>query len=634
MMEVETSLGDPTHIVQDMDLIETLWRQDIDLGIGKEVFDLNLRRELEREREIELQKQREKQKELELIQYKLEQERRQQAQTWLTQNYIQDGETGEWIPVNSSINTSVSHQELQPNTSEQDLSFDEAFRILDGVAPLPDGTLEDYIENVTNINSSYLGNAQADIDDLIETSLGFNNTEVNGVVPSEDDAQRQADLQQCLDDLVSVLYPNGTSSSNSEPMDTAEMSPVDMLPSEDNSVLLQNATLPQPIINSSVPIQQFQNNTFLPPGDPYTNNTMPQAGMASPVVWNTGDVLFPNMTTPMNQTDPLDGVEDLLPDLLADSELDNITLDVDDMELTDSLQCLQMADETSSDSAVSSMGSMASPIQDFNETSTLGSVSPFDGVEGATGGTEFDTSGSSKLGKYDPDDFSYSYSPYDTGDYSGQTNYSSSSNETHGFQPADLNQVQHNHSYPLQPGAQPKDVAKATSSKPRQKGPHSRDEKRALEMKLPMSVQTIIGAPVDEFNELMSKYKLSEPQLQLIRDIRRRGKNKVAAQNCRKRKLDSITTLEDDLNSLKATRDKLQHERYLIDKQTRDMKGRYNQLYQEVFQSLRDDHGQPYDPSEFSLQETSDGNVFLVPRNTTADHSQRKEPGRKKKEKK
>lgn len=64
----------------------------------------------------------------------------------------------------------------------QDLSFEEAFRILDGVAPLPDGTLEDYIQNVTNINSSYLDNTQADIDELIETSIGFNNTEVNGVV--------------------------------------------------------------------------------------------------------------------------------------------------------------------------------------------------------------------------------------------------------------------------------------------------------------------------------------------------------------------------------------------------------------------------------------------------------------------
>ena len=49
-----------TVFFQDLDLIEVLWRQDIDLGIGKEVFDPNLRRELEREREIELQKDRQK----------------------------------------------------------------------------------------------------------------------------------------------------------------------------------------------------------------------------------------------------------------------------------------------------------------------------------------------------------------------------------------------------------------------------------------------------------------------------------------------------------------------------------------------------------------------------------------------
>lgn len=41
-------------------MIDVLWRQDIDLGVGKEMFDVNLRRELEREREIELQKERQK----------------------------------------------------------------------------------------------------------------------------------------------------------------------------------------------------------------------------------------------------------------------------------------------------------------------------------------------------------------------------------------------------------------------------------------------------------------------------------------------------------------------------------------------------------------------------------------------
>ena len=46
--------------MQDLDLIEVLWRQDVDLGVGKEVFDPNLRKELEHEREIELRKEQDK----------------------------------------------------------------------------------------------------------------------------------------------------------------------------------------------------------------------------------------------------------------------------------------------------------------------------------------------------------------------------------------------------------------------------------------------------------------------------------------------------------------------------------------------------------------------------------------------
>lgn len=55
----------------------------------------------------------------------------------------------------------------------------------------------------------------------------------------------------------------------------------------------------------------------------------------------------------------------------------------------------------------------------------------------------------------------------------------------------------------------------------------NRDEKRARSMNIPMSVNDIINLPMDEFNERLSKYDLSEAQLSLIRDIRRRGKNKV-----------------------------------------------------------------------------------------------------------
>ena len=55
----------------------------------------------------------------------------------------------------------------------------------------------------------------------------------------------------------------------------------------------------------------------------------------------------------------------------------------------------------------------------------------------------------------------------------------------------------------------------------------SRDEKRARSLNIPISVFDIINLPMDEFNERISKYDLSDSQLSLIKDIRRRGKNKV-----------------------------------------------------------------------------------------------------------
>ena len=66
-------------------------------------------------------------------------------------------------------------------------------------------------------------------------------------------------------------------------------------------------------------------------------------------------------------------------------------------------------------------------------------------------------------------------------------------------------------------------------------------------MGLPIQVKDIIDLPMDEFNDLLSKHELTEEQLTLCRDIRRRGKNKVAAQNCRQRKLEQIEELGEEL---------------------------------------------------------------------------------------
>ena len=41
--------------------------------------------------------------------------------------------------------------------------------------------------------------------------------------------------------------------------------------------------------------------------------------------------------------------------------------------------------------------------------------------------------------------------------------------------------------------------------------------------------QDIVDPPMDEFNDMLSKEDLTEEQLNICRDIRRRGKNKVSS---------------------------------------------------------------------------------------------------------
>lgn len=121
---------------------------------------------------------------------------------------------------------------------------------------------------------------------------------------------------------------------------------------------------------------------------------------------------------------------------------------------------------------------------------------------------------------------------------------------------------------------------------------------------------------MDEFNERLSKYDLSENQLSLIRDIRRRGKNKVAAQNCRKRKLDQIISLADEVKDMKMRKERFLRERDLVLSERRRVKDKFAALYRHVFTNLRDADGNPYSSYQYSLQQSADGSVVLVPRSS------------------
>uniref|UniRef100_A0A087XQT2 Endoplasmic reticulum membrane sensor NFE2L1 n=1 Tax=Poecilia formosa TaxID=48698 RepID=A0A087XQT2_POEFO len=140
----------------------------------------------------------------------------------------------------------------------------------------------------------------------------------------------------------------------------------------------------------------------------------------------------------------------------------------------------------------------------------------------------------------------------------------------------------------------------------------SRDEERARALRIPFSYQLIVNLPVEEFNHLLSSSQLSQQQLTLIRDIRRRGKNKIAAQNCRKRKLDVLLALEEDLKALRLHRSKLLQEKRNSLRRLQDMKSRFGKLYQEIFSQLEDDNGRPLDATEYTLRFGPDDTVTVA----------------------
>ena len=80
-----------------------------------------------------------------------------------------------------------------------------------------------------------------------------------------------------------------------------------------------------------------------------------------------------------------------------------------------------------------------------------------------------------------------------------------------------------------------------------------------------LSLEQVLDSSSIEFNDLLFNFNLNKKQIRVVKEMRKKVQNKVAAQKCRKRMFDSMTSLKKEISELKETRNILLNENdYLI----------------------------------------------------------------------
>ncbi|XP_007572515.1 endoplasmic reticulum membrane sensor NFE2L1b isoform X2 [Poecilia formosa] len=603
---------------EDIDLIDILWRQDIDLGAGREVFSYSNRQKDTEEEKPSPQDSK---------------DANDEQESWRNGINLQgsqpvDGETGESIPEQPPV--------LGSQTS---LSLQECLRLLEATFPFGEEAEEASISN----------------EEVPSTSQGL------ALAPQMPPAEPQLDLEQQWQDIMAIMelqamdMNNSTSNSGNASSGTAEPTAAGTFGlSERATPINQDVSLHQASLPSCS--QDFP-QIFSPQLDsvgvaPRTGMLRLSSGNSTNInstfgATNLTGVFLPPINSSSSNVTSAPSLPDPFTTLLEESMLDEISLlDLAMEEGFSQAQASQLEEELDSDSGLSldSSRSPASPSSSETSCSSAASSSSTSAnfsEEGAVGySTDSEAAAAETeegaVGGYQPE---YSklcrMSFQDLSQFNGLPQ---------------LDGISHNHTYnvplsssfPERPDLLLSAGKKASRDKKLQPSQDlldkhsSRDERRARAMKIPFSNDKIVNLPVEEFNELLAKHHLSEAQLALIRDIRRRGKNKMAAQNCRKRKLETIINLEQGVQDLRRDKARLLKEKMEFIRSIRQLKQKMQSLCQEVFSQLRDEEGRPFPPSEYCLQYGADGSVLIAPRGGAAAAAQQpsRKPEKKQKDKK
>ncbi|XP_009994479.1 PREDICTED: nuclear factor erythroid 2-related factor 2 isoform X1 [Chaetura pelagica] len=580
-----------------MNLIDILWKQDIDLGVRREVFDFS-----QRQKEYELEKQKKLEKE------RQEQLQKEQEKALLAQLEL-DEETGEFVPVQPAqrgqsenteppINFSESTQTSKPEAEA--LSFDDCMQLLAEAFPF----IDDNEASAAAFQS--LVPAQIDRNPVLISSDETQPPESPVLVPLTD-AENMQNIEEVWEELLSLPELQCLNIENDNLAEVSTMTSPETKPPEMHNSYNYYSSLP--IMRKDVNCSP----DFLDTVEGPFSSILPPEDTSQLSVNSLNDM------SPSNS----DFCEDFYSTFIhAKANGDTATTNSINQSLAEILS--EPIDLSDFSLCKAFNGSHSGTVPECNDSDSGISLNASSSVASPEHSVESSAYGDKTFGCSDSE-------MEDTDSIPGSVPQSNASMYSLQFQdqvfsstgPSALTpSLQCTNTPKKEPPAHPgHPKAPFTKDKPssRLEAHLTRDEQRAKALQIPFPVEKIINLPVDDFNEMMSKEQFNEAQLALIRDIRRRGKNKVAAQNCRKRKLENIVELKQDLSNLKDEREKLLKEKGEHDKSLRQMKKQLTTLYLDVFSMLRDEDGKSYSPSEYSLQQTRDGNVFLVPKSKKSE---------------
>nr|XP_060635592.1 nuclear factor erythroid 2-related factor 2 [Anolis sagrei ordinatus] len=584
---------------QDMNLIDILWRQDIDLGARREVFDFSQRKkasELEKQKKLERERQEQLQKE--------------QEKAFLAQLQL-DEETGEFVPIQptqalESGNTAISNNYSQNvHISKQDADnlfsdvFDDCMQVLaetflfvedpkvppvefQQVAP------SDIERNQVFVDSNHMQPLDSSVLQPAISEFAVTHGESTQDMEQVWEELLSIPELQCLNiqnDNLAEVTPN-TCTANTVPEAAIDFTFYNPVPTMENEVSICSPEFLKPL--------EASYSGILLPEDLSQNNTSSTSTEFCEDFYP--DFIDVKMNSSINSPPPsfvdqaLTGFLNEPTDLssFAQCKAFNCDLAGNPQECTDSDSGISLNRSPSTTSPAHSVDS-SSICRDTGFGCSDTEIEEMDSAPGSVQQSNTQMHMFPFLVPLSPP--VEQSSPTAASPLKGEVKRELPANPGHSEAPF------------MKDKSYSQDEAHLT-----------RDELRAKALQIPFPVEKIINLPVDDFNEMMSKEQFTEAQITLIRDIRRRGKNKVAAQNCRKRKLENISELEYDLGYLKDEREKLLKEKAENDKSLHLLKKQLSTLYLEVFGMLRDENGKPYSLNEYSLQQTRDGGIFLVPK--------------------